>query len=323
MAHVRHSGKVQRSSGPNKPIDLYYWPTPNGWKISIMLEECRLAYNVIPVNIARGDQFKPAFDENLSEQSHAGDRRPRQAGQPADFGVRVQTHPAISRTQDWKILSRWRTGARTSVDEWLFLADGKPRAEGRQTIISAATHRKELPYALDRFGNEMHRLYRVMNLRLKDHRFLMRRLFDRRHGVRRLDQAVRAAIKKRRAARRSRSFRISNAGSKRFAPGRPFSAACTHPRRGGEQGGCVGSEDCALSCLVSARNERLQFRELIAARPGLGLADAGHAAFEVGLGRTPPPAVAAVGLAIFSVVNLARPLVGAIGLHRQDHSGSP
>ena len=44
-----------------KPIDLYYWPTPNGWKITIMLEECGLPYNVIPVNIASGDQFKPEF----------------------------------------------------------------------------------------------------------------------------------------------------------------------------------------------------------------------------------------------------------------------
>ena len=43
------------------PIDLYYWPTPNGYKVSIMLEECGLAYRVIPLNIARGDQFKPEF----------------------------------------------------------------------------------------------------------------------------------------------------------------------------------------------------------------------------------------------------------------------
>src|ERR1043165_3377399 len=46
---------------PSKPIELYYWPTPNGYKISIMLEECGLAYKVIPVDISRGDQFKPAF----------------------------------------------------------------------------------------------------------------------------------------------------------------------------------------------------------------------------------------------------------------------
>ncbi len=42
-------------------IDFYYWPTPNGWKISIMLEECGLEYRVIPVNIGRGEQFSPEF----------------------------------------------------------------------------------------------------------------------------------------------------------------------------------------------------------------------------------------------------------------------
>ena len=42
-------------------IDLYYAPTPNGWKISIMLEECEMDYNVIYVNLGKGDQFKPEF----------------------------------------------------------------------------------------------------------------------------------------------------------------------------------------------------------------------------------------------------------------------
>src|SRR5665213_4025509 len=50
-----------RKPRPKKPIDLYYWPTPNGWKITIMLEECGLPYNVVPVNIAAGEQFEPAF----------------------------------------------------------------------------------------------------------------------------------------------------------------------------------------------------------------------------------------------------------------------
>jgi GST-like protein len=45
----------------SKPLDLYYWPTPNGWKVSILLEELGLAYNMIPVNIGKGDQFKPEF----------------------------------------------------------------------------------------------------------------------------------------------------------------------------------------------------------------------------------------------------------------------
>ena len=42
-------------------IDLYYAPTPNGWKITIMLEECSIPYNIIPVNLGKGDQFKPEF----------------------------------------------------------------------------------------------------------------------------------------------------------------------------------------------------------------------------------------------------------------------
>jgi GST-like protein len=42
-------------------IDLYYWPTPNGWKVSIMLEETGLPYRVVPVNIGRGEQFEPSF----------------------------------------------------------------------------------------------------------------------------------------------------------------------------------------------------------------------------------------------------------------------
>lgn len=49
------------SSGASATIDLYYWPTPNGWKVSIMLEECGLAYNTIDVDIGGGDQFTPEF----------------------------------------------------------------------------------------------------------------------------------------------------------------------------------------------------------------------------------------------------------------------
>src|SRR5215210_6755502 len=68
-AAVTHPGRRRRKpaatrkkpTARTKPIDLYYWPTPNGFKISIMLEECGLPYTMIPVNIARGDQFKPEF----------------------------------------------------------------------------------------------------------------------------------------------------------------------------------------------------------------------------------------------------------------------
>ena len=50
-----------QEAAKTKPIELYYWPTPNGFKISIMLEECGLPYTMIPVNISKGEQFKPDF----------------------------------------------------------------------------------------------------------------------------------------------------------------------------------------------------------------------------------------------------------------------
>ena len=49
------------ASAPANPINLYFWSTPNGWKISIMLEECGLPYAVHPVNIGKGEQLKPEF----------------------------------------------------------------------------------------------------------------------------------------------------------------------------------------------------------------------------------------------------------------------
>ena len=49
-------------------LDLYFWTTPNGYKITILLEELGWQYNVIPVNIGKGEQFKPDFPQNKSEQ---------------------------------------------------------------------------------------------------------------------------------------------------------------------------------------------------------------------------------------------------------------
>src|SRR5262245_51176045 len=50
-----------RPDGGVPMLDLYYWPTPNGWKITIALEEMELPYRIVPVNIGRGEQFKPEF----------------------------------------------------------------------------------------------------------------------------------------------------------------------------------------------------------------------------------------------------------------------
>ena len=57
MSTSKPKGPPRPKAKPSrKPIELYFWPTPNGQKVSIMLEECRLPYRVVPVNIARGEQ---------------------------------------------------------------------------------------------------------------------------------------------------------------------------------------------------------------------------------------------------------------------------
>ena len=113
-------------------IDLYYWTTPNGHKITIFLEETGLPYKIIPVNIGKGEQFKPEFLAIAPNNRIPADRRSR-AGRRrrADLGVRVRRDPALSRRQDRPLPAAQRSarphrGARMAV-----LADGRPRADGR------------------------------------------------------------------------------------------------------------------------------------------------------------------------------------------------
>ena len=172
LAQTARSGRPnKRRPGPNKPIDLYYWPTPNGWKVSIMLEECGLPYNMIPVNIARGDQFKPAF-----LKISPNNRMPAivDPDGPGGRPISVFESGAILQYLGRKTGQFYPTGerARVAVDEWLFwqMANLGPKSGEANHFRRYAPER--LPYALDRFGNEMNRLYGVMNNRLKARRFL-------------------------------------------------------------------------------------------------------------------------------------------------------
>jgi GSH-dependent disulfide-bond oxidoreductase len=154
-----------------KPIDLYYWPTPNGWKITIMLEECALAYNVIPVNIARGDQFKPAF---LAISPN--NRMPAIVDHDGPNGKPISIFESGAILQ---YLGR-KTGKfypgnerrRVEVEEWLFwqMANLGPKAGEANHFRNYAADK--LAYAIDRFMNEMNRIYGVMNRRLEDREFL-------------------------------------------------------------------------------------------------------------------------------------------------------
>ena len=171
-------GKTSASRSPRrpataKPVDLYYWPTPNGYKVSIMLEECGLPYRVIPLNIARGDQFKPEF------LAISPNNRMPAIVDPAGPGGRP-----ISVFESGAILQYLgrKTGrfypaterARVEVDQWLFwqMANLGPKAGECHHFRLYAPERATLQYAVDRFTNECNRLYGVMNRRLADRDFL-------------------------------------------------------------------------------------------------------------------------------------------------------
>ncbi|MFO0648142.1 MAG: glutathione S-transferase N-terminal domain-containing protein [Polyangiales bacterium] len=153
-------------------IDLHYWPTPNGWKVSIMLEELGLPYRIVPVNIGRGEQFKPEFlaISPNNRMPAIVDHEPPGGG------------PAVSIFESGAILQYLaeKTGrfiptevrGRFEVMQWLFWQMG-----GLGPMAGQAHHFRQyapekIPYAIERYTREVARLYGVMNKRLEDREFL-------------------------------------------------------------------------------------------------------------------------------------------------------
>lgn len=153
-------------------IDVYYWPTPNGWKISIALEEMELDYNVIPVNIGRGDQFKEDF---LAISPN--NRMPAIVDHdPADSGDPV----SVFETGAILIYLAEKTGkfmpkdlrGRNEVIEWLMWQMG-----GLGPMVGQNGHFKfyapeQILYAQERYTNEVNRLFGVLDKRLKDRDYI-------------------------------------------------------------------------------------------------------------------------------------------------------
>jgi GSH-dependent disulfide-bond oxidoreductase len=153
------------------PVALYYWPTPNGWKISIMLEECGLPYDVKLVNIGQGEQFQPEF---LAISPN--NRMPAIVDPDGPGGKPISVFESGAILQ---YLGR-KTGqfypaderARVEVDEWLFWQMGGFGPMLGQTHHFRIYAPEKIPYAIDRYTNESNRLYGVMNRRLADRPFL-------------------------------------------------------------------------------------------------------------------------------------------------------
>jgi GST-like protein len=148
-------------------IDLYYWPTPNGHKISIMLEECDLDYNTIAVDIGAGDQFKRGFLKIAPNN-----RMP--AIVDHDTGIPVFEGGAILMYLAEKS-GRFMPGesaARYEVLQWLFWQAGGLGPMAGQLSHFVNYSREDIPYALQRYADEYDRLLAVMDVRLRDREFL-------------------------------------------------------------------------------------------------------------------------------------------------------
>ena len=153
-------------------IDLYYWPTPNGHKITMFLEEAGLDYAIHPVNISTGDQFKPeflAFSPN-NRMPAIIDTAPSDGGE----AVTVFESGAIL------LYLAEKTGAfmpqdlrgRKTMTEWLFWQMGGLGPMAGQNHHFGIYAPEKIPYAINRYVNETNRLYGVLDRRLTGHPYL-------------------------------------------------------------------------------------------------------------------------------------------------------
>ena len=159
------------AAAPAQPIDLYFWNTPNGWKISIMLEECGLPYAVHPVNIGKGDQFKPEF---LAVSPN--NKIPAIVDPDGPGGEPI---PVFESGAILQYLGR-KTGLfypaderlRVEVNQWLFWQVGGLGPMAGQTHHFRIYAPERIAYAIERFTKETNRLYGVMDRRLGEREFL-------------------------------------------------------------------------------------------------------------------------------------------------------
>ena len=153
-------------------IDLHYWTTPNGHKITIFLEETGLPYNIIPVNIGKGEQFKSNFLAVSPNNRIPAivDHAPADGGKPISI---FESGAILLYLADktGKFIARDVRG-RTESIQWLFWQMGNlgPMAGQNNHFSNYAV--EKLPYAIDRYRNEVNRLYGVLNNRLADRAFL-------------------------------------------------------------------------------------------------------------------------------------------------------
>jgi GST-like protein len=153
-------------------IDLYYWTTPNGHKITIFLEETGLPYRIVPVNISAGDQFKPEF-LRISPNNRMPaivDNDPAEPGPP----VSIFESGAILLYLAEKTRKFLPTDLRGRIDalQWLFWQMGGLGPMAGQNHHFSNYAPEKIPYAVERYVKETNRLYAVLDNRLSDREFV-------------------------------------------------------------------------------------------------------------------------------------------------------
>src|SRR5574343_1341200 len=157
-------------------IDLYTWPTPNGHKIHIMLEECKLPYRVHPINIGAGDQFQPDFLKISPNNKipaivdpHGPDGKPISLFESGAILLYLAS-------KFGKLLPKTDC-QKYEVLQWLMFQMG-----GVGPMLGQAHHFRlyapeKIDYAIQRYSNEAKRLYSVMDRQVSQHKFIAGRQY--------------------------------------------------------------------------------------------------------------------------------------------------
>jgi GSH-dependent disulfide-bond oxidoreductase len=147
-------------------IELYYWPTPNGHKITIFLEEAALEYVIHPVNIAIGDQFQPNFLKIAPNNRMPAiiDRTPSDGGKPISVFESGAILQYLGEKTGKFLPADLRD--RTTVMEWLFWQMGGLGPMAGQNHHFSQYAPEKIPYAIDRYVKETNRLYGVLDRQL-------------------------------------------------------------------------------------------------------------------------------------------------------------
>src|SRR5579872_2597026 len=176
--HARpNRARSETSMANQEPIEVHYWPTPNGHKVTIALEEMGLRYKITPVNIGRGDQFKPDFLAISPNNRMPAIIDP--AG-PGGEPIAIFESGAIMQYLGRKTGQFYPADerARVKVDEWVHwqMANLGPNAGQRNHFRNYAptivADQRQIAYGAIRYTNEVSRIYGVLNKQLEGQEFI-------------------------------------------------------------------------------------------------------------------------------------------------------